>query len=296
MTIRKTRKFSLLHKYPLVSFFVLALVLGAGTVLFITQTELPSSLILTSALSASIAGIIMTVVLDGRIGLKLMLSRLVIWRVGIGYWLFVLLFITVAVLLGSLMNPLFNGDPMSYDNMEPAFDVLPMFIGFFFISGLGQELGWTGFLITRLQARFSAFYACIIRAIFVGIWHLPLFIFSTLQPQTLINFQYSGWIAQKGFIVAITATTIMFLFPWSIFSSWIFNNTRGSLLLVSILHSSEIWVAYWFLSTNVSPSNLDNYWGYGSVMILVSIIIIIKTGPKNLSHNSMRIIYQPSSD
>lgn len=289
MTTETISRSNLIRRYPVVWFYSLAWVLGAGIVYLVEQEVLPSSLALASALSASIAGFIMTAAEDGRGGLKQMLSGLLIWRVGIGYWLFAILFIVPAILLGSLFNPLFNGDPISMRNMQPAFSFLPLFIGFFIVAGLGEELGWTGFLMPRLQACFGALTSSIIRAILVGIWHLPLFLFSRLQPATFTDFPYAAWIAQKGFLVAIVTTTIMFSLPWSIFFTWIYNNTRGSLLLVAILHASEIWVAYWMLSTGINPNNLDNYWGYGTVLILIALVIVITTGPQNLSRKYKRI-------
>lgn len=48
---------SFVHKYPVVSFFVLSFVLGAGTVYIIMWKELPSELVLASVLPASIAGL-----------------------------------------------------------------------------------------------------------------------------------------------------------------------------------------------------------------------------------------------
>jgi membrane protease YdiL (CAAX protease family) len=203
--------------------------------------------------------------------------------------LFSLFFLVPTILLGSLANPLFNGDPISFQNMEPAFEILPMFIVLFIVSGLGQELGWTGFLVARLQARYSAITARIIRAILVGIWHLPIFIYSVIQPQAQIDFQYAGWIAQKGFPVAVVTAILLFMLPWSIITTWIFNNTKGSLLLVSIVHGSEIWVDYWVLSTGINPSSLDNYWGYGAAMVLLCIIIVVINGPQNLSGKYSRI-------
>jgi len=255
---------------------------------------LPAGIALASVLSASIAGIIMTALEDGRGGLKLMLRRLLIWRVAIGYWFFAFLFLVPAILLGSLVNPLFNGDPLSFKDMKPTFEILPMFLIFFIVAGLGQELGWTGFLMPRLQARFSALTSCVIRAILVGIWHLPLLLYSRFQHPSLADFPYAGWIAQKGFLVAVGALFLMFMIPWSIFFTWIFNNTRGSLLLVAVLHGSEIWVAYWMLSSGIKPSNLDNYWGYGAVLVLIATLIVITTGSQNLSRKHKRIVHQSS--
>ena len=283
-----------LVRYSVAAFFTLAMVLGGGTVYLVVQGVLPTGAALASALSASVAGIIMTAVEDGRAGLKSMLSRLLIWRVGIGYWLFAFLFLVPAILLGSMANPLFNGDPLSFNNMRPVFEILPMFISFFIVAGLGQELGWTGFLTPRLQARYSALTSSFIRTILVSIWHLPLFLYSRLNHPSLADFPYSGWIAQKGFLVAMGAFILLLLLPWTIFYSWIFNNTRGSLLLVAVLHGSEIWVAYWMLSTGINPSNLDNYWGYGAVMVVIAIIIVITTGSQNLSRKRIRIVHQSS--
>jgi membrane protease YdiL (CAAX protease family) len=272
-------------------FYILAWVLGAGTVYLVVQGILPASLALASVLSASIAGIIMTAVEDGKAGLKLMLSRLMIWRAGIGYWLFAFLFLVPAILFGSLANPLFSGDPLSFSKMWPIMKILPMFISFFIVAGLGQELGWTGFLIPRLQARFSALTSCVIRAILGGLWHLPLLLYSRFQHPALADFPYSGWISQKGFLVTIVTLLLMFLLPWSIFYSWIFNNTKGSLLLVAVLHGSEVWAAYWMPSAGINPSNLNNYWGYGTVMVVIASIIVITTGSQNLSRKHRRIVH-----
>lgn len=280
--------------YSVAAFYILAMVIGGGTIYLVVHGILPASLALASALSASIAGIIMTAIEDGRAGLKLMLRRLLIWRVGIGYWLFAFLFLVPALLLGSMVNPLFHGDPLSFDNIGPAFEIIPMFIIFFIISGLGQELGWSGFLTPRLQVRFSALTSSVMRAILVGVWHLPLFLYSRFQIPALADFPYSGWIAQKGFLVAFGTLILMFALPWSIFYSWIFNNTGGSLLLVAVLHGSEIWVAYLMLSTGISPRNLDNYWGYGAVMVVMATIIVLATGSKNLSRKHTRIVHQTS--
>jgi hypothetical protein len=253
---------------------------------------LPAGLALAAALSASIAGIIVTALVDGKAGLQLMLSRLLIWRVGIGYWLFALLSLLSAFLAGSLLNPLFNGDSPSYAGIDPGVETLAMFISFFIVAGLGQELGWTGFLTPRLQTRFSALISSFIRAILVGLWHLPLFLYSRLQHPALADFPYAGWIAQKGFLVAFGILLLLFLVPWSIFSIWIFNNTRGSLLLVSVLHGSEFWVAYGMLSLGINPTNLDNYWGYGVLLVVVAMFLVIVNGPKNLSGERIRGVHE----
>jgi membrane protease YdiL (CAAX protease family) len=294
MTTGTAARPNFVRKYPIVLFFILAMVLGASTISLVVRGVLPSGLALASVLSASIAGVIMTLVEDGKDGLRLMLRRLLIWRVGIGYWLFAFLSLVPVLLLGFLINSLFIGDLLSFASLKPTFDIVPMYIGFFIVSGLGQELGWTGFLTPRLQASYSTLASCVIRAILVGIWHLPLLLYSRLQHPALADFPYSGWIAQYGFLVSMGTIILLFLLPWSIFYTWIFNNTQGSLLLVSVLHGSEIWVAYLMLGTGKDPSNLDNYWGYGAVMVLIATMIVITNGAQNLSREHVRIGHQLS--
>ena len=65
-------------------FFILAMALGAGTMYLVVQGIIPAGAALAAALSGSISGIVMTLVKDGRPGLKVLLSRLLIWRVRIG--------------------------------------------------------------------------------------------------------------------------------------------------------------------------------------------------------------------
>jgi hypothetical protein len=84
---------------------------------------------------------------------------------------------------------------------------------------------------------------------------------------------------------------VMLILPWSIFYTWLFSNTKGSLLLVATLHGSEIWLAYLMMSMGISPNNLDNYWGYGMVMILTAGIIVMVTGSQHLSRKHKRIVY-----
>lgn len=274
-------------------FYLLAFFLGAGTILLVVQGMIPPSLVLVSVLSASIAGISMTAFVDGREGLKLLLNRLLIWRVGFGYWLFALFFLLPVIISGSLFNPFFGGAPINYRGMQLSLNILPMFLGFIILAGFGQELGWTGFLIPRLQGQVNALVSALLRAILVAIWHLPVFIYSTLQPESMAVLPYGDWIREQGFLVAFLAAVLLFMIPWSIFFTWIFNNTKGSLLLVAVLHGSEIWVVYWMMSMGIQPDSLDNYLGYGAVMVLVAVILVIASGPANLSRKHKRIVYHP---
>jgi len=282
---------TLIRKNAIASFYILALLLGSGVSYLVVQGALSSSLIMIAAFSASLSGIIITAIADGKEGLKKLFGGLLLWRVSIRWWLFALLFLGIATPLGFLLNPLFGGDRMDLSNMQPLYTIVPMLIMFFITAGLGEELGWTGFLTPRLQARYNALTTSIIRGVMWGLWHFPLFFF-VFDSLSMPEFPYPFWVTQKGFLVAMGAFILINQIPWSIFYTWIFNNTKGSLLLVAVLHGAEVWVAYWGLSAMVDPNNYDNYWGYGVVMVVAATIIVVATGAKNLSRKHERVMHQ----
>jgi membrane protease YdiL (CAAX protease family) len=197
-TTAQTTRTNLIARYPVAAFTILATAFGGGTFYLVLQGDLPAALGLLAAPSASIAGIVVTAVADGRAGLKVMWKRLRIWRVGIGYWLFALLFLAPAFLLGSAANPLFGGDRLAISDIKPGLDIVPMFLAFAIVAGLGEELGFTGFLLPRLQARHSALTSAAIRAAVAGLWHLPLFLYSGPGHPALASFPYPGLGGPEG--------------------------------------------------------------------------------------------------
>lgn len=274
------------------TYYILALLLGGGVTFLVVLDVLPSGLIFIAASSASLSGIVITAITDGKKGLKRLFGRLLIWRVAIGWWLFAVLFLGITVPLGFILNPLFGGEHMDLTNMQPMYQIVPMMIMYFITAGLGEELGWTGFLMPRLQARYNALVSAIIRGALWGFWHFPLFLISGLEHRILADFPYSGWMMQKGFLIAMGGFIILNQIPWSIFYTWIFNNAKGSLLLVAAMHASEVWVAYWFVSAGMNPNDFDNYWGYGLVMMACAAVIVLTNGARNLSRRHERIVHQ----
>ena len=89
-------------------------------------------------------------------------------------------------------------------------------------SALGEELGWRGFVLPRMQARHSALKASLLIGILWGPWHLPLWLTGTeSHPISLY----------PAFVVAVIAS--------SVFYTWLYNNTGGSLLIVVLYHAAS---------------------------------------------------------
>jgi len=87
---------------------------------------------------------------------------------------------------------------------------------------LGEHPGWNGVALPGLQAERSPLLATMILAPLVAGWHLPLFFLEEggLQPSILV-----------GGLVTTMAVTFWY--------AWLFNHTRGSVLMLVVAHSVE---------------------------------------------------------
>lgn len=89
---------------------------------------------------------------------------------------------------------------------------------FFYGNTLGEEVGWRGFALPRLQARYSPLIASLVLTPIWFAWHLPL---KVLNPDP-ISYLFYG----LSFV------------PQTILLTWLFNRTNGSILAVGIAHVS----------------------------------------------------------
>jgi membrane protease YdiL (CAAX protease family) len=105
------------------------------------------------------------------------------------------------------------------------------FVRVLFLGGpLEEELGWRGFALPRLQARRTAFDASVLLGLIWGLWHIPLyFVPGTGQFETVSGGTSPGF-AIGAFVVWTIGLSILF--------TWLFNQTRGSLIVVILFHAS----------------------------------------------------------
>jgi membrane protease YdiL (CAAX protease family) len=124
-------------------------------------------------------------------------------------------------------------------------------------SALGEELGWRGFALPRLQARRSALAASLIVGAVWGIYHLPLFLLgSPTRPFAL-------------FLPFALSCVIM-----SIFYTWMYNGTGGSLLIAVLLHAATnlpLTIAYAPLEERVLPA----YWIYVGMLAVAASALVV---------------------
>ena len=155
----------LLARHPLISFFVMAFAFswivwspwvlsedGAGLLPY-KLSDAASGLLNAAAilLGPTLSGFIMTGVREGRAGVRRLLRRIVLWRVGFRWYLFALLGVPVIMALGTVILP---GGPASLLALGPGY--VSTYLGsFVLVTILGgplfEEPGWRGFALPRLQ-------------------------------------------------------------------------------------------------------------------------------------------------
>lgn len=174
-----------------------------------------------------IASISAAAMIDGRKGVKTLIARLAIWRVSLGWYatallgpaLFYLAGIGIHVMLGGA-TPDFT-QPFVRQLVPPSFSLGLAGIIFliFQIFVNGEEFGWRGYALPRLQVRYSSLVASLIVGTVASLWHIPKYL--TVGDPHVLPFWF--------FFLHITTSAILF--------TWIFNKTNGSLLIAILLHA-----------------------------------------------------------
>jgi uncharacterized protein len=175
-------------------------------------------------LGPCLSGFVMTGATEGREGIRRLLRRIVLWRVGLRWYLFALLGLPAILVLSAIVLP---GALASFQGLAPTIVTRYLFFFayvFFIGGGLNEEPGWRGFALPRLQRLYGPLVGSLILGPLWGVWHLPVFWVSFYNtPPTILNIVL--------FVFGITCTTIVL--------TWFFNNTKGSVFMATVLHASN---------------------------------------------------------
>jgi membrane protease YdiL (CAAX protease family) len=268
---------AVVKRYPALSLLVLAMVFGTAPILAVNAGLLPQGADQLGAFSASLAAIVLAALEGRKGGVKELLGRILIWRVGVRWWA-VALFITVIPSIASLyLFQAFGGPAVDWSGLAPLPSVVPMIIMLTILAGVGEEFGWRGFALPRLQARHNALVSSLIVGVIWAIWHIPLF-FTRGTTQ-------NEWLMQAGPIVPIVGYG-GFVIVNSMVFTWLFNNTRGSVLLAAVMHgAANAWVGGYI---DVYRGEFGGVLAYGAVSVVVSLLVLLLAGSANLSRTNAR--------
>jgi membrane protease YdiL (CAAX protease family) len=268
-------------EHPIITYFVLAYAISwiivaplvASAQGFIDVT-IPFALHYLNDYAPLSAAIITTAIASGRGGLRELFQRMTKWRVGLG-WVLVAAFSPLAVYAIAVGIVVFVlGDPPPDLSLLGTITYIP-FLGWgawvFWIltAGFGEESGWRGYALPKLQGRMSALSATlIVTLLWVG-WHLP-------------RFFYYGAYMQLGFsVLPLAAHGFLAL---AIVLTWLYNSTRGSILMVALFHGGyNFWAASGGAGGSIT-STID------ALFIIWAVAVVIVAGPANLSRKGKHVL------
>jgi membrane protease YdiL (CAAX protease family) len=227
-----------INRHPLLTYFVLAFAISWGGALVLSgpgglagnawQSGQRAALLGVALLAGpSVASVLLTALIDGRPGLRELLSRFLRWRVGAGWYALALmiapLLAATTTLTLALFPPLFL--PAIITSADKASLVLYGILAGLVI-GVFEEVGWTGFAIPRLRLRYGVVTTGLMLGVLWGAWHFIAFwetdSFSGALPLALLLARLFSWLP-----------------PFRLFMVWVYERT-GSLLVAVLMHASLV--------------------------------------------------------
>jgi uncharacterized protein len=261
---------SLVKRHPLIAFFLLAFALSwiFWLPLVFLRDTIPATqglvlLILGSSVPSLLAIVLTAIVLGGG-SLRKLLGRLLIWRVDPRWYLVVVL--GPAALAGGMVafNAFVGGPALSF-SMSLLGVMIPLAFSIVPGSALGEEVGWRGYALPRLQARRSALSASLILGVIWAFYHLPL------------SFTGQAFRSPSLFVPFAISTIAL-----SVILTWVYNSTGGSLLLVVLLHATANLPLTLLLEPLGGRAMLP-FSLFVGLMVVAAIVVVVVAGHAHLS-------------
>ena len=232
---------SFIKRHQVMTYYTLTMTVSWGGVFLVSggidsfpanaqeiETLLPF-VVLLLAIGPALAGVLLTILLEGSTGLRGILTRLFKWRVGLCWYAMAFLLIPLlasVTLFGlSLISSIFLPGILTSEN-KPALLLSAVMAGL--VAGLFEEPGWTGFATPRLRQHYSTFTTGLIVGCMWGVWHFIVAVWGSGTP--LGEFSVLLFLPQIFFYVAV-------LPAYRILMTWVYEHTE-SLFVAILMHLS----------------------------------------------------------
>jgi membrane protease YdiL (CAAX protease family) len=214
----------------------------------------------------SVAGLLLTGLVNGKAGFQKLRAQLLMWRVGIRWYVYALLtgpiIASVILLILSRFSPEFDLGIFSTGE-KTGIILTGIFTGL--MVGLFEEIGWSGFIIPNLRKRYSILITGLMVGLLWGAWHFILFwetdSFSGALPLLIILGRLFAWLP-----------------PFRVFMVWILDQT-GSLLVVILTHASLVFTTTVLVPMTLSGRSLLTWlFLWGAVLWIIVLAIALFRG------------------
>ena len=226
--------------------------------------ESPGYFVVLSILNfgATIMAFVLTAISDGKQGVKELWGRLWTRHVSLRWLLIALLIWPVVFLIVKLIAAVMDGTPF-YPIFGPFDEMVALFPGAFLFAifnDFREDFGWFGYLLPRLQAKWNALVSGLVVGLFWGLMHLGNWLLPPGNPDRTDSF--------VAFCLQIILASILY--------AWLFNNTGGKLLPVTLAHAMSNTVG----GLMVIPDSYLLYANWALLIVVIPVVLIF--GVKNL--------------
>lgn len=197
---------------------------GSGLLPF----QFPFLLSLMTGWGLALASLVMTGLALGKAGFLDLLKRFLVWRIELRWYGIALLLLPGLQLLSIFLTWAISPASVDFSSivarsiLGESSPLLLLALPWFLYEVItnGEELAWRGYVLPRLQSRYNALFSSLVIGLLWSIWHLPYFLGT--GSSTGRSFLW--------FTLAHLALAVLY--------TWLYNNTGGSLLLVTLFHAS----------------------------------------------------------
>jgi CAAX protease family protein len=207
-------------------------------------------------------GILLTWFIDGTPGLRDLFSRMRRIRVP-ARWYSVLpipsvLVLTVLFFMKTFVSPVFAPNGFFIG------------VGFGFVAGFFEEIGWMGFAFPKMRRKDSALAPAILLGLLWGAWHIPVIDYlGTSTPHGAYWFPFF-----LAFTAAMTAMRVLI--------AWIYSNTN-SVVLAQLLHASSTGALVVFGPPGVTAAQESLWYAIYAAVLWLVVAVVFATFSKPLT-------------
>ncbi|MEQ8860751.1 MAG: CPBP family intramembrane glutamic endopeptidase [Pseudomonadales bacterium] len=173
--------------------------------------------------SPAIAAFALVLYYGGAPGLRSFLSRLLLWRCPVAWYVYLFVGFPLVFVAGSAIKGNLFSEPVPFDGLLSLLAAM----GFMLVLGPMEEFGWRGVALPLLQRWLAPFAAGLVLGMIWGLWHLPAFLLSG-TPQ-------SSWEFMPFFVGSVCLSVIL---------TPLFNASCGSILVAVVYHfqaNNPLW-------------------------------------------------------
>lgn len=221
--------------------------------------------------SPSLFGLLVIYWAQGKVRLRVLLARLSLWRVGIGWYAAALLLFPGLNALTYILNRGLGGEVYAVNLGALGFGIAAGII-----ASILEEFGWRGFALPALQRRYSALTSSLIIGLGWGLWHLRLNVTQLAQYGSLA-------------IPLLLLSAPVNLTASAVLMTWIHNNARGSMLLMLLAHLSVTSSSLLFSPPAAAPGDVLLRWQllWAGVQWAAVAVVLVREGAQRLTRGDL---------